>query len=501
LNERIALFTNAFGALTARDDKTWKKLSPLWEREVLPFIAAWEPVWRNSKAWSWSLFDQWATHWNALRQHLIESSPRHMKEKLTLIAGETTGLLAEVAPAIAATSGVTARFELDDRQCLCVTICVDGKCYSSSMDLAPAIGAVLHKMSQWHAAQHDASMPAPHLAKVSETVVIDAVDKEVTSAGQALLEDLVGRHVDVISAGWLSSVRGAIGKTLRVLKPVITTVATKVAAAYGGEKAGAAAAAFAPMLTDFQADLVDPKKNPKKAAEAQRAIAQLNVEAKADPRVAEALRAAQKAVTNTTVAYHVNATATKAAAGDPAAQKEIAAVVAAAQQGDPVAKSTTDVLTETFAQTIADRATHSEWGAKLWEQVTGRGPATVSGYPWYGIVGAEGHVPSIDKTWQAVDPKYDSPNRQRAKSAVWDEMFKESPISPRAFYLYVEAKGAWNLYGTDDQEDLRAKAIRLVPLKIDYVAVFKMGGGGPLLDGDAFPSGQHVHARGRLPSS
>ena len=80
-------------------------------------------------------------------------------------------------------------------------------------------------------------------------------------------------------------------------------------------------------------------------------------------------------------------------------------------------------------------------------------------------------------------------------------MFKESPISPRAFYLYVEAKGNWNIYGTDDHEDLKAKAIALVPLKIDYVAVFKMGGGGPLLDGDAFPSGRHVHARGRLPSS
>jgi hypothetical protein len=140
------------------------------------------------------------------------------------------------------------------------------------------------------------------------------------------------------------------------------------------------------MLTDIQANLVDPKKNPKKAASAQRAIAQLNVEAKADPRVAEALRIAQKAVTNTTVAYHVNATATKAAAGDPHAQREIASVMAAAQQGDPVAKSTTDVLTETFAQTIADRAMHSEEGAKLWERITGRGPATVSGYPWHQIV-------------------------------------------------------------------------------------------------------------------
>lgn len=296
------------------------------------------------------------------------------------IESQRTGLLAEVAPALAGTSGVTARFELDDRQCLRATICVDGKCYASSMDLGPALAAVMTKIAAYHTDLHKTMPP-----QVSETVVIDAVDKAVTSAGQALVEDLVGRHVDVISAGWFDSVRGAIGKTLRTLKPAISAVATGVATVYGGPAAGAAAAKFAPMLTDFQANLVDPKKDPKKAAAARRAVAQLNVEAKADPRVAEALRAAQKAITNTTVAFHVNQTATKAAAGDPAAQRDIAAVMTAAEKGDPVAKSTTDVVAQTFAQTLADRAMHSEWGAKFWEQVTGRGPATVSGYPWYQI--------------------------------------------------------------------------------------------------------------------
>ncbi len=32
---------------------------------------------------------------------------------------------------------------------------------------------------------------------------------------------------------------------------------------------------------------------------------------------------------------------------------------------------------------------HSEWGAQLWEKVTGRGADVVSGYPWYNVnVGA-----------------------------------------------------------------------------------------------------------------
>lgn len=297
-------------------------------------------------------------------------------------ATKRTGLTADLAPIMApATGGITVKKELDDKQVLRVEICVDGKCYRTSMDLAPAITMVMEKLARWHQGQH-AQMPAP-------STVVSTVENAVRAAGDEIVGVMVGNHVAVMTSGWFDDVRSAIGGTLRKLQPVIAVVATTAATAAGGPAAGAAAAKIVPMWTDLQANVVDPKGDPKKKAQAKQAIQQIHQQAAADPALAQALDIAHQAVKHTTVAYHVKETAQKAAAGDRTAQKDISNLVKAAEQGDPAAKSTFEVLASTFGQELMQ----SEAGAKLWEKVTGRGPATVSGWydivgGWYDIVGA-----------------------------------------------------------------------------------------------------------------
>ena len=305
-----------------------------------------------------------------------------------------TGLLAQIAPIVApATGTVAVKKELDAGQVLHVEICVDGKCYKTSMDLAPALELVMKRLSQWHESVH-APPPPP-------TTVVQAVEKAIGAATDSMVGVMVGHHVAVMTSGWLSDVGNALGSTLRKLQPVITTVAVGVATAYGGEKygaaAGAAAGKLAPVITNYQADALDPKGSPKKRAAAQQALQRINQAAAndPDPTAAQAVAAANQAVKNTTVAYHVKDTAQRAADGDPAAQKDIDNLVVAAEEGDPAAKSTYEVLALTFAQEMMK----SEEGAKLWEKVTGRGPGTISPLAsaptsaptaaagWYDVVG------------------------------------------------------------------------------------------------------------------
>ena len=292
-----------------------------------------------------------------------------------------TGLLAQIAPFMApATGEIAVKKELDTQQVLHVEICVDGKCYKTSMDLAPAIALVMQQLAQWHKAQHAADQPPP-------STVVSTIENAISTAGDAMVGVMVGHHVAVMTGGWLSDSGNGLGRTLRKYQPVISTVATGVATAYGGPAAGAAAAQLVPMITNLQANALDPKGDPKKKAAAQQALQRINEVAATSPAVAQALAAANQAVKNTTVAYHVKDTAQQAAAGNPTAQTDISNLVQAAEQGDPAAKSTFEVLAQTFAQEMMK----SETGAKLWEKVTGRGPGTVSPGTvsgWYDIVGS-----------------------------------------------------------------------------------------------------------------
>jgi hypothetical protein len=309
----------------------------------------------------------------------------------SLPAGEQrTGLTAEVAPVLApATGGFTSRVELDDRQRLHAEICVDGKCYKGSIDLAPAISALMAKFAQYHRDLHKA-MPSPSPV-ISGDVMISRINQAVSAAGDALVGALLDHHTHVACAGWLDDIGHAIGGTLRTLKPVISIAATGVATAFGGPAAGAVAGQLVGPLTDVGADALNPqKKTPAQAQQVQNSkkiIAQAKEQAKTDPVMAKALAAAHRAVAHTTVAYHVKETVQKAAQGDPVAQQRSQQLAKAADQGDPAAQSAMDIAKQVLskyeqnaAADLASRVQHSQWGAHLWEQLTGRGPATVSGW-------------------------------------------------------------------------------------------------------------------------
>jgi hypothetical protein len=283
------------------------------------------------------------------------------------------GLLAEVAPHVApATGPISVKKMFDERQVLHVEVCVDGKCYRTSMNLGPAIQLVMEKLAQWHRAQH-ASPGAP-----DTTTVVGSIDDAIVAAGDAMADTLVCHHVNVMAAGFFDDLGSAIGGTLRKLEPAISTAATAVATYYGGSEAGAAAGKLAPVVTNIQANLLDPKGDSQQRAVAQQNLRQVTQVAQANPHAAQALRIAQRAVNDTAVAYHVKDAVDKAATGDRAAQQQVAAVVRAADSGDPAAKSTYEII----AQTLLNQAQQSEWGQQLWNKIMGR-DTTVAAAGWY----------------------------------------------------------------------------------------------------------------------
>jgi hypothetical protein len=290
------------------------------------------------------------------------------------------GLTAEVGPILApATGGIMVRKHLDDEQILHVEICVDGKCHRTSMDLAPAIEMLMKKLATWHEEMHAAPSPS---------TVVSTVESAVGAAENLIVGALVSRHIDTVAAGILGDIGGAVtsaarglaggiaggvASTFRKLRGPIGTAAG-IAAAAGASTIPGVGPIAAPLAAKLATDIVQSVAgNP----EAQKAVAAAAQQAKTDPAMAAALDQATKAVANSTAAYHVQDTATKAARGDAAAQQQIVQVADDAQKGDPAAKVVADLVAN---------AMKSEWGAKLWEQVTGRGPETISG--WYDIVGA-----------------------------------------------------------------------------------------------------------------
>jgi len=86
--------------------------------------------------------------------------------------------------------GISARKALDDKQVLHVEICVDGKCYRTSMNLAPTIALIMQELARWHEAAHAQMRP-----QVSPTTVVGAVDAAVDEAARSIVGTLVGCHV------------------------------------------------------------------------------------------------------------------------------------------------------------------------------------------------------------------------------------------------------------------------------------------------------------------
>ncbi len=114
---------------------------------------------------------------------------------------------------------------------------------------------------------------------------------------------------------------------------------------YGGPAAGAAAAKLTGPLIDGLAGKDGPK-----VAEAARAAAA------GDPKMEQAVATAERAVANTTAAYHLVATAADAADGDKEARGRIVELVRAAKTGDRAADSALGAIADAFEVAIAKRA-------------------------------------------------------------------------------------------------------------------------------------------------
>jgi hypothetical protein len=80
--------------------------------------------------------------------------------------------------------GISVRKELDDKQVLHVEICLDGKCYRTSMDLAPVIALIMKALARWH--------DGIHAQQVSPTTVVGAVEAAVNEAGRSIVGALAG---------------------------------------------------------------------------------------------------------------------------------------------------------------------------------------------------------------------------------------------------------------------------------------------------------------------
>lgn len=239
-----------------------------------------------------------------------------------------------------ANKGFSSRLDLDSKQVLHAEIIVDGKRYSTAINLAPVIAAVMAQIAQYHTGLH-AAMPT----QVSGDAMIGAVDAAVGAAGDELIGTLLGRHYSI--AGWWGDITGGIkkvvdkaGDTVKALKVPISIAAAAGATYLVGPSA-------APMAAQMTGALADAAGGDYSSA----GTAALNVAEQAasqNPQVKQVLDTAKGAFAHATAAHHVAATAHKASAGDPKAQQQVAQLAKAATQGDPNAQKVIDA-----AQSIA----------------------------------------------------------------------------------------------------------------------------------------------------
>lgn len=216
-----------------------------------------------------------------------------------------------------------------------------------------------------------APAPAPSRSLPSSQDALAAIDRAVAAARAALVDSLVDQHVATVSSGWWSGLKKAVKKTAKGVRKTIHKYKGPIALA-----AGSAATALSgnPAAGMVAAKMVDAAAGDGDAA---KAIAEAKQLASKDPKLAKTFKAAEKAVAQTTAAYHVADTALAATEGDADAAHEMNKIGTAAQKGDKA------------AQMALDLVQHSDIGAKLWTKATGRGPATVSD-PAIAAVSGEG---------------------------------------------------------------------------------------------------------------
>jgi len=326
-------------------------------------------------------------------------------------APQREGMVAELAPVLApGTGGFSVELRLDRDRCLHATICVDGQCYRGAMDLSGPLAALEAKIAQGHRELH-------------------AREDAIQSAGQLIVGALLDEHVQVACAGWwhdlTSAASGAVRAVGRGAQQAVGTVGHTLKKLKGpigiaaATAAGAAAAAIpvagpvvAPMAAGLAKNLVDAAAGDhvdvKQAA--QNALAQAQAAAQQDPHVAQALDVAQKAVAQTTAAYHIAETAKAAASGDQSALTQIQKLGSAAAQGDPAAQQAMNLAhaaADTAKQNLADAM--QGMPDDLAQAVQSSGPYVGTGGPRSEIIGAEAGLAALQH--QAANAAAEMPGR------------------------------------------------------------------------------------------
>jgi hypothetical protein len=230
----------------------------------------------------------------------------------------------------------SVRADLDDDQVLHGSICIDGRCYQTSINLAPLIAIVMRNIAQYHAGLHDGSAPAPHLAKISGAVPLGAVDRAVGAAADELIGALVEKHYRV--AGWwhdlthgVTAVVNKVGDTIKALKGPISLAAGAAATSFVGPSA-------APLASQVTGALSDAAGGDYKAA-GKAALAVADKAAANNPQVAQVVNVAKAAFANSAAAHHVAMVAHKASSGDLKSLQQVAQIAKAATQGDSTAQN------------------------------------------------------------------------------------------------------------------------------------------------------------------
>src|ERR1700750_2130978 len=119
------------------------------------------------------------------------------------VGGTMNDFVDQIAPVMApARGGFTAYFELDEQRYLHAEVCVDGKCYHSTINLGPAIAAVMARLAAYHADLHAVS-PYGSYPVVSGEGAVQAVDKAVNEAGEAAVTMLLNKHHGVLCGSFL----------------------------------------------------------------------------------------------------------------------------------------------------------------------------------------------------------------------------------------------------------------------------------------------------------
>lgn len=328
--------------------------------------------------------------------------------------------LLALAPVVAAGKrGVATQFHFNPQtQHLDATIGIDGRIYRGRADLSKTVHEISGSIAGYHTALHGDPMAPASIAAVQ-----GEINAAIGCAGDALVGAAMAQHQTEMCAGWwhdlthkissavhsvahgVSSAAKGIGHgvvaTLSVLKGPIEKAAvlgaTAAATAVLGPEAGPIAGGLAQSLVSS----VDSSQGGGAQQAAQAVVQAATQAAQTDPQVAAALNIAHQAVATSTVAHHAAQTAADAAAGNPAAQAQIAQLTQAAAGGDQAAQELQSMMGQIGDQ-VSDNAaqpTVSGDAEHALAEVAARSAAAehARGSRFVGIaLGAPGHPLAID---------------------------------------------------------------------------------------------------------